>query len=118
MKRRVTATATVCAAGVPTRRAEDRVLRRWCGHSAARTGRAKWRITAASWLGGLALILPVGGVTARAAAQYKRHHQNQIKNLVAGKANYSIYDDHDFGTIDGKIVHKFTLKKSRLTHSR
>jgi len=35
-------------------------------------------------------MLPVGAVTAKAAAQYKRHHQNQIKNLVAGKADAAV----------------------------
>ncbi len=50
----------------------------------------KRRVTAAVWLGGLALVLLVGAVTARAAGQYKRHHQNQIKNLVAGKADAAV----------------------------
>jgi len=47
------------------------------------------RIVTAACLVGLALAL-VAAPTAGAAAQYKRHHQKQIKNLVAGKADAAV----------------------------
>ncbi len=50
----------------------------------------KRRVTATVCLGGLALMLLVSAVTAREAGQYKRNHQNQIKNLVAGKADAAV----------------------------
>jgi alkaline phosphatase D len=42
------------------------------------------------WIGVLALALLVTAGAAGAAKAYKRNHQNQIKNLVAGKADAAI----------------------------
>lgn len=49
----------------------------------------KRRIVRVAWLAGLGLVLLVGAA-ATGAAQYKRNHQDQIKNLVAGKADAAV----------------------------
>ena len=50
----------------------------------------KRRIIRAAWLGVLALMLLFVAVPAGAAKAYKRNHQNQIKNLVVGKADAAV----------------------------